>query len=101
MRIQYDGTISELPLSPLRSKGGKGEFEFFTVFLQKDKHMRAHKGQSTVEYILLVTAVLAVIILFTTGNNSVFQQRLNSVFNTTTQDMLNVASRLQDNAAGQ
>ncbi len=61
--------------------------------------MRALKGQSTVEYILLVTAVVAVIILFTTGNNSLFQQRLNSVFNTTTQDMLNVASRLQDNAA--
>jgi len=56
--------------------------------------MRAHKGQSTVEYILLVTAVIAVIILFTTGNNSPFQQRLNSVFNTTTQGMLNVANVL-------
>jgi len=56
--------------------------------------MRAHKGQSTVEYILLVTAVVAVIILFTTGNNSPFQQRLNSVFNTTTQGMLNVANVL-------
>lgn len=51
------------------------------------------------EYILLVTAVIAVIVLFTAGNNSLFQQRLNSVFNSTTQDMLNVASRLQDNAA--
>jgi hypothetical protein len=60
--------------------------------------MRASKGQSTVEYILLVTAVVAVIILFTAGNNSPFQSRLNSVFNTTTQDMLNVATRLQDNA---
>ena len=61
--------------------------------------MRSHQGQSTVEYILLVTAVVTVVILFTTGNNNLFQQRLNSVFNTTTQDMLNVASRLQDNAA--
>jgi Flp pilus assembly pilin Flp len=61
--------------------------------------MRAHKGQSTVEYILLVTAVIAVIVLFTVGKGSVFQQRLNSVFNSTTQDMLNVASRLQDSAA--
>jgi Flp pilus assembly pilin Flp len=62
--------------------------------------MRSHKGQSTVEYILLVTAVIAVVILFTTtkGQNS-FQNSLNSVLNTTTQDMLNVASRLQDNAA--
>jgi Flp pilus assembly pilin Flp len=61
--------------------------------------MRAHKGQSTVEYILLVTAVIVVIIVFTTGSKSTFQQSLNSVFNSTTQDMLNVASRLQDNAA--
>jgi len=60
--------------------------------------MRALKGQSTVEYILLITAVIAVIILFTTGNNSPFQKNLNSVFNTTSQDMLNVASYLQDNA---
>ncbi len=58
--------------------------------------MRAHKGQSTVEYILLITAVVAVIVLFTVGNNSLFQQRLNSVLNTTTQDMLNVASRLSN-----
>ena len=61
--------------------------------------MRAHKGQSTVEYLLLVTAVVAVIILFTTGSSSLFQARLTNVFNQTTQDMLNVASYLQDNAA--
>lgn len=61
--------------------------------------MRTRKGQSTVEYILLVTAVLAVVILFTTGNKSPFQQNLNSVFNSTSQDMLNVASYLQQNAA--
>jgi len=60
--------------------------------------MDAHKGQSTVEYILLVTAVVTVVILFTTGQGNIFQTRLNSVFNSTTQDMLNVASRLQDNA---
>jgi len=59
--------------------------------------MDANKGQSTVEYILLVTAVITVVILFTTGNGNVFQARLNSVFNTTTQDMLNVAARLQSN----
>ena len=61
--------------------------------------MRVHKGQSTVEYILLITAVIAVIVLFTVGNTSLFQTRLTSVFNTTTQDMLNVATYLQDNAA--
>ena len=97
MQKQYDATINKLPL-PLFTRG-LGGVEFLGCFLKKDKRMRAHKGQSTVEYILLVTAVIAVIVLFTGGNNSVFQQRLNSVFNTTTQDMLNVASRLQDNAA--
>jgi len=56
--------------------------------------MRAHKGQSTVEYILLVSAVIVVIILFTTGKNSLFQQRLNSVFNSTSGGMVNVADRL-------
>ena len=57
--------------------------------------MRAHQGQSTVEYILLVTAVTTVVVMFAAGNNNPFQQRLNSVFNTTTQDMVNVASQLQ------
>ena len=61
--------------------------------------MHTNKAQSTVEYILLVTAVVTVVVLFTTGNGNLFQTRLNSVLNTTTQDMLNVASRLQDNAA--
>ena len=58
-----------------------------------------YKGQSTVEYILLVTAVVAVIILFTVGNKSLFQTRLTNVFNQTSQDMVNVATYLQDNAA--
>jgi len=63
--------------------------------------MRVHKGQSTVEYILLVTAVTLVVVLFTTAKGpGSFQGGLNQVFNQSTQDMLNVATRLQDNAAG-
>jgi Flp pilus assembly pilin Flp len=63
--------------------------------------MRAQNGQSTVEYILLVTAVTLVVVLFTTGQGpGSFQNGLNSVFNETTQDMLNTASYLQVNAAG-
>jgi competence protein ComGC len=61
--------------------------------------MRAHKGQSTVEYILLVTAVIGVVILFTSPSTGLFTNRVNQVFNETTQDMLNVASYLHDNAA--
>ena len=61
--------------------------------------MRTHKGQSTVEYILLVTAVILVVVLFTTAKGpGSFQTGLNKVFNQTTQDMLNVASYLQTNA---
>ena len=63
--------------------------------------MRAHKGQSTVEYILLVTAVIAVVILFTSTPNGLFPQRLYQVLNDTSQEMLNVATYLQDNAAPQ
>ncbi len=61
--------------------------------------MRTHKGQSTVEYILLVTAVTLVVILFTTtkGPGS-FQGSLNKVFNQAAQEMVNVASRIQANA---
>lgn len=63
--------------------------------------MRVHKGQSTVEYILLITAVILVVVLFTTSQGpGSFQNGLNQVFNQSTQDMLNVATRLQDNAAG-
>jgi len=61
--------------------------------------MRTQKAQSTVEYILLITAVIAVIIVFTNPVNGLFTNRVNQVFNETTQDMLNVASYLQDNAA--
>ena len=61
--------------------------------------MRDCKGQSTVEYVLLVTAVIAVVILFANPTKGIFPQRLNQVLNQTTQDMLNVATYLQDNAA--
>jgi len=63
--------------------------------------MRTEKGQSTVEYILLVTAVTLVVVLFTTSNSpNSFQGGLNKVFNMTTQDMLNTATYLQVNASG-
>ena len=53
-----------------------------------------NNGQSTVEYILLVTAVIGVIILFTTGNNSGFKQSLNKTINMTSAGMENMALRL-------
>ncbi|MDE2221699.1 MAG: class III signal peptide-containing protein [Candidatus Omnitrophica bacterium] len=62
--------------------------------------MRDRQGQSLVEYILLVTAVTVVVVLFTTGKGKgSFQNTLNQVFNQTTQDMLNASTYLQQNAA--
>lgn len=52
------------------------------------------KGQSTVEYILLVTAVIAVVILFMTGDKSKFQERLTNTLDISTNSMANVAIRL-------
>ncbi|MEI7999053.1 MAG: class III signal peptide-containing protein [Candidatus Omnitrophota bacterium] len=51
------------------------------------------KGQSTVEYILLVTAVVTVAILIT-GKNSVFQNRLGNTINITTNGMQTMAHNL-------
>ena len=51
-------------------------------------HIKNKRGQSTVEYVLLVTAVVAVIIAFVTvNNNGGFQAQLNSTLNTATQEM--------------
>ncbi|NLE65285.1 MAG: class III signal peptide-containing protein [Elusimicrobia bacterium] len=40
--------------------------------------MRSQKAQSTLEYILLVTAVLVVIIAFVAGPNSPFKEAVNN-----------------------
>ena len=59
----------------------------------KQKRMQ---GQSTVEYIVLVTAVLAVVIMFMVsgGSGSPFQSKLNSTLSSVTNQMVNMADRL-------
>lgn len=52
------------------------------------------KGQSTVEYILLVTAVTAAIIFATSGSNSLFQKRLYNTMDITSNGMQSMAARL-------
>ena len=42
------------------------------------------KGQSTVEYVLLVTAVIAVLVVFMVGKGSSLQNQLNSTLCATT-----------------
>ncbi len=56
--------------------------------------VKRKSGQSTVEYILLVTAVITVVIVFLTGKNSMFPARLNQVLDISTNSMTNVAVRL-------
>jgi uncharacterized protein (UPF0333 family) len=51
-------------------------------------HIKNKRGQSTVEYILLVTAVVAVMIVFATSNNSGgFRGQLNGVLSTAANGM--------------
>ena len=57
------------------------------------------KGQSTVEYVLLVTAVVSVMIVFATNKDHGFQQQLNSTLNTAASDMNDMADRLQTSHA--
>jgi uncharacterized protein (UPF0333 family) len=52
-------------------------------FLEGIMYIKNKKGQSTVEYILLVTAVLAVLIIFLTSQNKgSLQYQLNTTLNT-------------------
>ena len=51
-------------------------------------------GQSTVEYLLVVTAVIAVVIALATGQDSAFQKKLANTINRTTDGMEDMANRL-------
>ena len=64
-------------------------------------HIKNKRGQSTVEYVLLVTAVLAVIIAFVTSKNGGFQTQLNTTLNTATSDMSTIATTLSSSHAAQ
>lgn len=63
---------------------------------RKYKAARGNSGQSTVEYIVLVTAVIGTIILFMNGPNSVFQKKVNTTLDTATEGMTNRASALDN-----
>ncbi len=51
-------------------------------------------GQSTVEYILLATAVIAAMIFFTTGDNSVLKTRLGATLNSAANSIGGISNRL-------
>lgn len=55
---------------------------------------RRKKGQSTLEYIILVTGVIAILIVFLNPTNGIFNQAFNNTLATGTDGMLNMAGRL-------
>ena len=55
--------------------------------------LRNKKGQSTLEYLILVAGVIAVLIVFL-GPNGVFQPALNKTLASATNGMQNMADRL-------
>ena len=60
------------------------------------KKIRKKKGQSTLEYIILVAAVVAALVVFLTGNNSMFRQAINSTYNQVLRGMNTRACELVD-----
>jgi uncharacterized protein (UPF0333 family) len=63
-------------------------------------NIKNKRGQSTVEYILLVTAVVAVVIGFVaTQNKGGFQDQLNQTINGASQEMTNMTDRLASGEA--
>lgn len=52
------------------------------------------KGQSTVEYIILVTAVIMVAIVFLATRNSPFQTRLTNTMDILSVQMTNAATKM-------
>ena len=62
--------------------------------------LRNRSGQSTVEYILLVTAVIGVMIFFLTKPNTGLQSKLSNTLNASSESMSNMANRLQHSQDG-
>ncbi|MBF0486416.1 MAG: class III signal peptide-containing protein [Candidatus Omnitrophica bacterium] len=56
--------------------------------------IRNKKGQSTLEYVILVTAVIVVIISLLVSPTSPFKQKLNSTINSAIEGMDTMAQRL-------
>jgi Flp pilus assembly pilin Flp len=57
-------------------------------------HIKNKRGQSTVEYVLLMTAVVAVIIAMVTSNKGGLQGQLNSTLNTAIEGIGTMGDRL-------
>jgi hypothetical protein len=56
---------------------------------------RKKKGQSTLEYIILVTGVIAILIVFLNPQTGVFNQAFNATLRSGTNGMTDMANRLE------
>ncbi len=56
--------------------------------------LRNNRGQSTVEYIILVTAVIGVMIVFATNKDAGLQQKLSNAYDQVGNDMATKADSL-------
>ncbi|MBF0511596.1 MAG: hypothetical protein HQL13_04615 [Candidatus Omnitrophica bacterium] len=59
-------------------------------------YIKNKKGQSTVEYVLLATAVIAVIIAFVSNPSSPFRNQMVSTLNQTVNQIGEVSGRIQE-----
>jgi uncharacterized protein (UPF0333 family) len=58
------------------------------------KQNRKKKGQSTLEYIILVTGVIAILIIFLNPTSGIFNTAFNTTLQTGTNGMTQMANRL-------
>ncbi len=56
--------------------------------------LHSRKGQSTLEYIILVTAVIAVLIIFLNPNTGVFVNRVNATYGEVTNGIGTLSGQL-------
>lgn len=64
------------------------------------KHLkRKKKGQSTLEYIILVTGVIAILIVFLNPTSGVFNKAFNATLMSGTNGMEDMANRLANSRA--
>ena len=61
----------------------------------KNQLRKNKKGQSTLEYIILVTGVIAILIVFLNPTNGVFNTAFNRTLKSGTNGMENMADRLR------
>lgn len=60
------------------------------------KQNKKKKGQSTLEYIILVTGVIAVLLIFLNPSSGIFNRAFNSTLSQGTNGMEDMAARLRD-----